>query len=209
MPTRRVGGNCEKNNHINIVGVHVVNVPLNSVRADVTRLQHTVLRRISGTLADQWPLTELAAEKNVGRVTDAASYESMKERIAHSDWTSKQVSMLSKLDYQVADKGVASVLVELHNQRIFGAGLVVVGTLAYMSGLNEYGAMATAARTQVIDLARRQTLKLGTTVPFLSSTRATHLPFARVPGMPSNEPSTSVKLPGAEGLRLDIRSGTR
>ena len=49
-------------------------------------------------------------------------------------------------------------LVELHNRQIFKAGLIVVGTLAYMSWLNEYGAMATAARTQDIDLARRQRL---------------------------------------------------
>jgi hypothetical protein len=55
-----------------------------------------------------------------------------------SEWTAKQVLALSKLGYQVADKGVASVLVELHNRRIFEAGLVVAGTLAYMSWLNEY-----------------------------------------------------------------------
>jgi hypothetical protein len=38
-----------------------------------------------------------------------------------------------------------------------------------MSWLNEYGAIATAARTQDIDLARGKTLKLAATVPFLSS----------------------------------------
>lgn len=128
----------------------------------------------------------------------------MQDQIAHADWTAKQVSALSKLGYQVADKGAASVLVELHNRRIFGAGLVVVGTLGYMSWLNEYGAMATAARTQDIDRARRQTLKLATTVSFLSSMQATQLPFVRIPGLPTRNPSTSVKLPGAEGLRVDM-----
>jgi hypothetical protein len=128
----------------------------------------------------------------------------MQSRIAHSDWTAKQVSALSKLGYQVADKGVAAVLVELHNRRIFEAGLVVVGALAYMSWLNEYGAMATAARTQDIDLARRQSLKLATPISFLSSMQATQMPFVRVPGMPGENPSTSVKMPGAEGLRVDI-----
>jgi len=73
-----------------------------------------------------------------------------------------------------------------------------------MGWLNEYGAMAIAARTQDLDLARRQRLKLATTVSFLSSMQATQLPFARIPGMPSHEPSTSVKLPGAEGLRVDM-----
>ena len=93
--------------------------------------------------------------------------------------TAKQVSALSKLGYQVADKGVAAVLVELHNRRIFEAGLVVVGTLAYMSWLNEYGAMAAAARTQDLDLARRQSLKLATPISFLASMQATQLPFVR------------------------------
>jgi len=144
------------------------------------------------------------SEEYVGPAGNEPAYEAMQQRIAYSDWTTRQVSALSKLGYQVADKGVASVLVELHNRKIFEAGLVMVGTLAYMSWLNEYGARATAARTQDIDLARRQTLKLATTVPFLSSIQATQLPFARIPGMPSDKPSTSVKLPGAEGLRIDI-----
>jgi hypothetical protein len=128
----------------------------------------------------------------------------MQDRIAAASWTAKQVSALAKIGYQVADKGVASVLVALHNRRIFEAGLVVVGTLAYMAWLNEYGAIATAARTEDIDLARRQRLKLAATVPFLSTLQATQLPFAKIPGMPSHKPSTSVKLPGAEGLRVDV-----
>jgi hypothetical protein len=75
-----------------------------------------------------------------------------------------------------------------------------------LSWLNEYGVMATAARTQDIDLARRQKLKLATPVSFFSSIQATQLPFASIPGLPSREPSTSVKLPGAEGLRVDIQA---
>jgi hypothetical protein len=124
----------------------------------------------------------------VGPVSDHAAYEAMENRIAYSSWTSRQVSALEKLGYQVADKGAASVLVELYNRKNFTAGLVVVGTLAYMSWLNEFGAMATAARIQDIDLARRQQLKLATTIPFLSSMHATQLPFARVPGTPCTEP---------------------
>ena len=168
----------------------------------------TLVKR-SGTGHEYWyrsyyPLPKKRSDEFVGSVSNEAAYEAMQGRIAHSEWTAKQVSALSKLAYQVADKGAASVLVELHNRKIFEAGLVVVGTLAYMSWLNEYGAMATAARTQDIDLARRHRLKLATTVPFLSSMQATKLPFTRIPGMPSHKPSTSVKLPGAEGLRVDI-----
>jgi len=165
----------------------------------------TLVKR-AGTGHEYWyrsfyPLPKKRSEEFVGAASNEAAYEAMRDRIEYSSWTGKQVSALSKLGYQVADKGVAGVLVELHNRKTFEAGLVVVGTLAYMSWLNEYGAMATAARTQDIDLARRQTLKLGTTVSFLSSMQATQLPFARIPGLPSHKPSTSVTLPGAEGLR--------
>jgi hypothetical protein len=168
----------------------------------------TLVKR-AGTGHEYWyrsyyPLPKKRSEEFVGPVSNEAAYEAMRDRIAYSEWTAKQVSALSKLGYQVADKGVASVLIELHNRKVFEAGLVVVGTLAYMSWLNEYGAMATAARTQDIDLARRQKLKLAATIPFLSSMQAAHLPFAKIPGMPSQKPSTSVKLPGAEGLRVDI-----
>ncbi len=151
-----------------------------------------------------YPVPKTRSEDIVGAADDKAAYEQMKNRIALSDWVSKQVSALSKLRFQVADKGVASVLVALHNRQMFKAGLLMVGTLAYMSWLNEYGAMATASRTQDIDLARRQRLKLAATIPFLASMKATHLPFMKVPGLPSREPSTSVKLPGADGLRVDV-----
>jgi hypothetical protein len=141
----------------------------------------TLVKR-AGTGHEYWyrsyyPVPKKRSEKIVGPVSNQAAYETMRDRIAQSEWTSKQVSTLSKLGFQVADKGVASVLVQLHNQQMFAAGLVVVGTLAYMSWLNEYGAMAAIARTQDIDLARRKTLKLATTVSFLSSMSATELPF--------------------------------
>jgi hypothetical protein len=167
------------------------------------------LAKRSGTGYDYWyrvyyPVPNTQSEELVGSADDGPAYRTMRERIEFSRWVSKQVANLRQLQFQVADKKVASVLVELHNRGIFQAGLIVVGTLAYMSWLNEYGAISVAVRTQDIDLARGQRLKLGAPVPFLSSVQATHLPFTSIPGMPSDDPSTSVKLPGREGLRVDV-----
>lgn len=167
------------------------------------------LYKRAGTGHEYWYRVYYAAPKKqseefVGPADDLAAHQDMVDRIAFSEWMLEQVRNLRKLGYQVADKDVASVLVELHNLKLFEAGLVVVGTLAYMSWLNEYGAIAVAARTQDIDLARRQRLKLATPISFLSSIGATQLPFTSVPGMPSHEPSTSLKLPGREGLRIDV-----
>jgi hypothetical protein len=163
----------------------------------------------SGTGYSYWyrvfyPFPGKQQEELVCKDGDGVALEAMRARVAFSEWASTQVSSLRKLGFQVADKSVARVLVELHNQRAFEAGLVLVGTLCYMAWLNELGAIAAAARTQDVDLARRQRLKLAAPLPFLATLHATGLPFVAVPGLPSTEPSTSVKLPGAQGLRVDL-----
>jgi hypothetical protein len=144
------------------------------------------------------------AEELVCKPDETEKLEAMRSRIAFAEWVALQVSSLRKLGFQVADKGVARVLVELHNKGAFDAGLVLVGTLGYMACLNELGAIAVSARTQDVDLARRHQLKLATPIAFLSTLQATGMPFCAVPGMPSSQPATAVKLPGAQGLRVDI-----
>lgn len=163
----------------------------------------------SGTGNGYWyrvyyPVPGKQAESLVGREDDEASRQAMAERMAFSEWSAAQVGFLRKLGFQVADKPVARVLVELHNQGAFEAGLVLVGTLGYMAWLNELGIATVSARTLDIDLARRQPLKLAAPRSFLSTMQATGLPFVPVPGMPSSAPSTSVKLPGIQGLRVDV-----
>src|ERR1700730_13690949 len=90
----------------------------------------TLVKR-AGTGHEYWyrsyyPLPKQRSEGCVGPVSNEAAYEAMQNRIAHSKWTAKQVSALSKLGYQAADKGVASVLVELYNRRIFKPGFLLV-----------------------------------------------------------------------------------
>jgi hypothetical protein len=128
-----------------------------------------------------------------------------RDRIAFADWAMRQVRDLRKLQFQVADKATARVLVELHNTGLLGGGgLVVVGTLGYMAWLNELGAKAVSARTQDVDLARRKDLKLAAPRSFLQTVEATKLRFVPVPGMRHSVPPTAVKRQGAEGLRIDV-----
>lgn len=145
-----------------------------------------------------------AAETLVAKEGDEAALGEMRDRIGFAEWTVDQVSALRKLGFQVADKKTARVLVELHNRGAFEAGLVLVGTLGYTAWLNELGVRAVSARTLDVDLARRQQLKLAAPLPFLDTMKATGLPFVAVPGLPSTAPSTSVKLPGVDGLRVDV-----
>lgn len=151
-----------------------------------------------------YPAPGKQAEELVCKDGDIDALQAMRDRIAFSEWVSIQVSALRKLGFQVADKSTGRVLVELHNRGAFTAGLTLVGTLAYLAWLNEFGVVAVSARTQDIDLARRQPLKLAAPVSFLTTLQATGLPFTAVPGLPSTQASTSVKLPGVQGLRVDV-----
>ena len=149
------------------------------------------------------------SEEFVCAEADAEALTTMERRMAFAAWVSSQVSALRKLGFQVADRLAGRVLVELHNRRAFESGMVLVGTLAWMALMNESGAAAVSARTLDVDLAVRS-VKLAAPMPFLESLRATTLAFAVVPGLDASEPPTSVKLPGAQGLRIDVlANGTR
>lgn len=151
-----------------------------------------------------YPVPGKPLDQLVCKDGDEDRLNAMRERMEFSGWVTQQVSSLRKLGFQVADKATARVLVELHNRQAFEAGLVLVGTLGYMAWLNELGAIAVSARTMDIDLGRRQSLKLAVPLPFLNTMRATGLPFVAVPSLRSSAPPASVKLPGAQGLRIDV-----
>ena len=148
-------------------------------------------------------------EDLVGRDTDAQGYEQAVGAVAFARWMGVQVRTLRKLEFQVADKGVGRVLVELYNTRLLDAGLCVVGTLGYMAWLNELGACAVTARTQDIDLAARQGLKLAAPTSFLDVMARTNLDFHAVPGLSPGDGASSVKLAGADGLRVDVLTSGR
>lgn len=143
-------------------------------------------------------------EDFVCRQDDRRAYEAMEQAIEAAAWGQEQVRHLRHLGMQVADKDVARVLVEMHNRELFGAGLVLVGTLAYMAWLNELGVRAVTSRTQDVDLAVRKALKLAAAVPFIEAMKATRLDFSAIPGISPKAPSTSVKRAGRAGLRVDL-----
>jgi hypothetical protein len=168
----------------------------------------TLVKR-AGTGHEYWyrsyyPAPRRRSEQFVGTVSNSSAYEAMQSRIAHSEWTTKQVTALSKFGYRVADKFVASVLVELHNRGAFKAGLAVVGTLAYLGWLNEYGAAAIWPKAhEPLELARRQAIKLAAKPSFVATLQATQLPFTEVPATSRKKPSTALMLSDG-GLRVEL-----
>lgn len=143
-------------------------------------------------------------EDYVCKEDDLEAREAMRLRIEAAEWAQQQVRSLRNLGLQVADKDASRVLVELHNRALFDAGLVMVGTLAFMTWLNEFAVKAAASRTQNIDLARGQALKLAAPRSFMEAMAATKLGLFAVPGIAASAPSTSVKRPGRNGLRVDV-----
>lgn len=146
-------------------------------------------------------------EDYIGPASNDGLRSAVTERMRFSEWMQQRVVQLRKMGFQVADRETARVLVELHNLGAFEAGLVLVGTLAYMARLNDLGIAALSSRTMDIDVARESHLKLAIQLEFLSAIKATALPFVEVLGL---SPKTSAKLSGAGGLRVDVlTSGTR
>jgi hypothetical protein len=143
-------------------------------------------------------------EDLVCRDGDEQSLDATRARVEFAAWAEQQVRALRQLGFQVADKDVDRVLVELSNKGLFDAGLVLVGSLAYMIWLNELGLKAVASRTQDVDLARRQRLELGAPLSFLETVQGTRLKFFPVPALTPGGPSTSVKLSGKASLRVDL-----
>ncbi len=143
-------------------------------------------------------------EDLVCRDGDDETFERARSDIEFSRWVATQVRTLRKLEFQVADKAVGHVLVELHNAGLLQAGLCLVGTLGYMALLNELGVCALTSRTQDIDLAARQQLHLAAPRSLQEVMDKTRMGFHPVPAPAPDGASSSLKLPGAEGLRVDL-----
>jgi hypothetical protein len=93
---------------------------------------------------------------------------------------------------------------EFHNPCFFHAGLCVVGAPGYMAWLNERGIGAVAVSTQDIGSAARQDLKVAAPASFAEVLARTRMPHHPVPSLAPSGPSSSLKLPGAAGLRVDL-----
>jgi hypothetical protein len=138
--------------------------------------------------------------------TEKAVVERITREIELARALAKASGALRLFGFQRIDKKPAAVLGVLFNKKLFDAGLTLVGSHAYGALLNELGVLAPSYRTEDIDLARASRLSLvlpaGST--FHTLLKETGLEFVSVPGMPSQAPSTSFKLPGAERLAVDL-----
>jgi hypothetical protein len=148
------------------------------------------------------------ADEHVGTVAAvaAAELEALRAGIELARALVAGSSALRLFGYQRVERKPAAVLGALFNHGLFRAGLILVGSHAYGSLVNELGIAAPAYATQDIDLARGRPLELALPgdVAFESILADSGLAFVAVPGMPSRRPSASFKLPGADALSVDL-----
>ena len=144
-----------------------------------------------------YPVPGIQAETLVGRADDKAAILAMRQRMELAEWAGRQVAALRKGGFQVADKRIARLLVELHNHGAFSAGLVVLGDFAVQAWLNELGARVRQQNTTVPVVT---TLELGAQSSFPGSPEASRLPFYQL----DDGCSTGIRLAGLGDLRISL-----
>jgi hypothetical protein len=154
--------------------------------------------RVDGTKTDEYI--------GAARSLDAATTDKAKDEVELARALAASSAALRLFGYQRIDRKPAAVLEVFFNRGLTRAGLTVVGSHAYGVLLNELGIFAAGYRTQDIDVARARPLSvaLADNTSFASLLRESGLNFVPVPGMPSQRPSASFKLPGAELLAVDL-----
>ena len=154
--------------------------------------------RIDGRKVDEYLGPESSMKKD--------ALERLREDLSLAKALAGASARLRLLGFQRIDRKPAAVLEVFFNRGLHQAGLAIVGSHAFGALLNELGIQAPAYRTQDLDIARAQPLAVALPegFDFRMLLRESGLPFVAVPGMPSDKPSTSFKLPGAETLAVDL-----
>ena len=137
---------------------------------------------------------------------EASAIEEARNAIGLAKALAASSAALRLLGYQRIDRKPAAVLEVFFNRGLPEGGLTLVGSHAYGALLNELGIAAAGYTTQDIDVARSRpvSVALPEGMSFATLLRESGLDFVPVPGMPSQRPSASFKLPGAELLAVDL-----
>lgn len=130
----------------------------------------------------------------------------MQVRMAEARATAKDIALLAREGYQLADARTLATLASLHNVGLFRAGAVLVGSHALGVLLNQLGVRAAAYATEDIDIARHATLQLPQplTTSFVEILNTSGLPFVEVPGLDVRQPSSSWKERGRSRFHVDL-----
>ena len=149
-----------------------------------------------------YPVPGKQAETLVGPESDSAAEKAMRARMDFAASMTRQVGLLRKLGFQVADKVSARALVELHKLGAFEAGLLLAGQLGCIAWLNELGARI---RRPAGEPPISPRLELLAPEGFLSQPLAAALPLVSAAESTSDgRPQTAFALPGLAPIPTEI-----
>jgi hypothetical protein len=142
----------------------------------------------------------------VGEAEAEAAAESLRTRIRETKDLVPTLRMLGREGFSLVDPKTYATLAVLHNQGVFAAGGMLVGSHAYGVLLNRLGVRATPYATEDIDIARREALAF-TKMPergFLDMLRESGIDFVEVPPLGRKKPATSFKEKGRARFHVDL-----
>jgi hypothetical protein len=114
--------------------------------------------------------------------------------------------LLIREEFQSVDTKTYATVAALHNQGVFAAGGMLVGSHAYGVILNRMGVRSAEYATEDIDVARREALAFEKTPDksFVEMLRDSGIDFTEVPGLNRKRPSTSFKESGRSRFHVDL-----
>ena len=117
----------------------------------------------------------------------------------------REVRLLGREGYQVADARTYATLASLHNHGVFRAGATLIGSHAFGALLNQLGARAAAYSTEDVDIARAEPLAFTEppTASLLDMLKGSGVDFVEVPSQPA-QPSTRWKEAGRSRFHVDL-----
>jgi hypothetical protein len=146
-----------------------------------------------------------------GSAAADARAEQMRERIREAKELVPSLRLLGREGFNLLDPKTFATLASLHNNGVFAAGGLLIGSHAYGVLLNRLGVRAASYATEDIDIARREALAFETAPgqSFLEMLQQSGIEFVEVPELDRKKPSTSFKQRGRSRLHVDLLAPSR
>jgi hypothetical protein len=142
----------------------------------------------------------------VGSPDADTAAEDRRARIKELKEIVPSLRMLGREGFNLVDSKTYATLASLHNNGLFTAGGLLIGSHAYGVLLNRIGIRATPYATENIDIARRGALAFKKLPQrgFLEMLQDSGIAFVEVPELNRKKPSTSFKQRGRSRFHVDL-----
>lgn len=142
----------------------------------------------------------------VGDTAADAKAEELAGKIAELNEVLKNLRLLGREGFNLADSKTYATVASLHNQGIFEAGAMLVGSHAYGALLNQLGVRAAHYATKDVDIARGAKLAFREPLQksFLEIIRESGIQFVEIPHLDRSNPASSFKERGKSFFQVDL-----